>query len=620
MNRLAAASATGETLVRYDEIGSRVLTKERGNGIVEERSYVADLRHLASFSQAAHSSKVDERSYERTPMGLKRKVTIPLQGLVRDYAFDRTGWIELETETNVEGQQELIASYEIDRAFNYERIERIVQSPAERSEELRLFTADDRNRYTAVNDAVPEWDANGNLVSWQGAGLQYDAWNRLVGVSFADGRQLTLVRDGSGNVVRRSLRGSGGTTTLDRIVWENDVLEEWSAGTLVGRYVYGREIDEIIRAEIIRGGQPAILYPLQDELQNVLTLTDANGSILERYRYDGYGDFRAFDAEGEALRAPSQPWSRFFQGREALPGLRAYDFRNRVLWPELGRFGQEDPLGFSDSPNLYQAMLGNPAAYSDPLGLAVETDDPYGLDTGKQAHVLWLGWVEQIHSPWLGERDVDAFYDRSISKIYSLGRQSRAPFSSRLRPDLVGLSGATRLARVWELKPKSYEAGYKLTQAIAQKNSYLRALAPAVASSGTALHLAGVEWIGQVAHNGRPHYMLARVNRNTTHRGLVFYELVDSRDRLKERVLEVARSLGTVACVGNAIQRGGILGTLGGTVIGGVLFATAPALAAPGVGIVAAPASGVVGSVIGGIGGGVAGTVYGLRWGLENCD
>jgi RHS repeat-associated protein len=61
--------------------------------------------------------------------------------------------------------------------------------------------------------------------------------------------------------------------------------------------------------------------------------------------------------------------------------LDAYDFRARTLWPELGRFGQEDPEGLvpggpignrpgSKSPelNLYAFARGNPLTYVDPSG------------------------------------------------------------------------------------------------------------------------------------------------------------------------------------------------------------------------------------------------------------
>jgi hypothetical protein len=64
----------------------------------------------------------------------------------------------------------------------------------------------------------------------------------------------------------------------------------------------------------------------------------------------------------------------------------AYDFRARTLWPEIGRFGQEDPAGTGDSPNRYQALVGNWRWYVDPFGLEV-----FALADGKTRITLDQG-------------------------------------------------------------------------------------------------------------------------------------------------------------------------------------------------------------------------------------
>jgi hypothetical protein len=58
--------------------------------------------------------------------------------------------------------------------------------------------------------------------------------------------------------------------------------------------------------------------------------------------------------------------------------LDAYDFRARTLWPELGRFGQEDPAGTVDSTNRYQALGGRWTGIRDPYGLF--DSGPMGAD------------------------------------------------------------------------------------------------------------------------------------------------------------------------------------------------------------------------------------------------
>lgn len=96
-----------------------------------------------------------------------------------------------------------------------------------------------------------------------------------------------------------------------------------------------------------------------------------------------------------------------FQGREYLPELRLYDFRNRLYQPELGRFLQPDPVGLqiegakpsepaasfyekgqapkafgSTELNLYRFCHNDPIDKSDPFGLEPIDVDPVLFELG----------------------------------------------------------------------------------------------------------------------------------------------------------------------------------------------------------------------------------------------
>jgi RHS repeat-associated protein len=55
-------------------------------------------------------------------------------------------------------------------------------------------------------------------------------------------------------------------------------------------------------------------------------------------------------------------------GRTYEPEVGLYYYRNRYYHPELGRFLQQDPMGYEDSMNLYQAFNQNPVNFTDPFG------------------------------------------------------------------------------------------------------------------------------------------------------------------------------------------------------------------------------------------------------------
>jgi RHS repeat-associated protein len=89
------------------------------------------------------------------------------------------------------------------------------------------------------------------------------------------------------------------------------------------------------------------------------------GQEVERYAYDPYGAVTVIH-----LLGPSPNWAYLFQGGryDAASGL--YDFREREDNPALGRWMQNDPMGFAaGDANLYRYVGDNPANATDPAGL-----------------------------------------------------------------------------------------------------------------------------------------------------------------------------------------------------------------------------------------------------------
>jgi RHS repeat-associated protein len=258
-------------------------------------------------------------------------------------------------------------SYEIDPALNYKSITNVIQSARTTAGGKNLPSVNARNEYTSFGGQSLTYDRNGNLTSIDGSTLQYDADNHLARAVSASGAVVENTFDALGRKVQESVTAGGSTRIAQYVLRGDDVLETYVNDTLAERYVRGRGTDEIVRVEI--GGTP--LFPLQDELGNVERLTGANGATVERYQYDGYGKFTMFGPDNSERTSSAFGWRWLFQGREYNSILSAYDFRARTLWPELGRFGQEDPLGTADSINLYDAFRGSPVANTDPSGMTI---------------------------------------------------------------------------------------------------------------------------------------------------------------------------------------------------------------------------------------------------------
>ncbi len=105
---------------------------------------------------------------------------------------------------------------------------------------------------------------------------------------------------------------------------------------------------------------------------NVTALTDASGNVIERYGYDPYGMRTVLDANWTA-DADGESDVGFVHGHQGLrfdPATGLYDSRLRPYDPALGRFTSQDPLGYIDGANRYQAYGGGPGNHVDPLGLS----------------------------------------------------------------------------------------------------------------------------------------------------------------------------------------------------------------------------------------------------------
>ena len=137
--------------------------------------------------------------------------------------------------------------------------------------------------------------------------------------------------------------GSGSATT--RYVYHGDrVIEEVSepATTLIASYVYGNDIDEVLRMtrDVDGAAGPEAYYYHQDDMFNVMALTDASGDVVERYDYGDYGAPQVMDATGTPLSPgafgrPESAYgnSRLFQGRDYDAESGLYYFRARYLDP-----------------------------------------------------------------------------------------------------------------------------------------------------------------------------------------------------------------------------------------------------------------------------------------------
>ncbi len=259
-------------------------------------------------------------------------------------------------------------------------------------------------------DVALTYDDNGNVTSDGLFDFEYDAWNRIVTVSFPDAAVTVagFEYDGLNRRIRKTVTNWGTGIVMDSLIDTEGVQagereeryfyagwrvveERTGGGDVIAQTVWGTEY---IDAPICRDRNTKFettscldessrrYFYHQDINFRVTALTDESGEIVERYDYDAYGAARIYSGgavansgEGGVLLAVSSVGNPYMhQGLRRDDETGTFENRMRCYNPRIGRFMQRDPAGYVDGMNLHEYV--NSAAWSliDPLGLCADEE------------------------------------------------------------------------------------------------------------------------------------------------------------------------------------------------------------------------------------------------------
>jgi RHS repeat-associated protein len=232
-------------------------------------------------------------------------------------------------------------------------------------------TAAKLNQYYQVGTNIVGNGSEHEIASYQNISYGYINDERLSSLN-GNGYSYQLAYDALGRCVNRTLNGA---TTYYIYDGEKPIVEYNLVGSVVGRNLYGRAIDEILmRVDYVIVPLGQTYYYQDDHEGSVTHLTNATGGVIENYRYDVFG---APTINGGSLTTSAFDNRFMFTGREYTATFGVYEYRARAYHPGLGRFTGEDPKGFDAGDyNLFRYCHNDPEDLTDPMGLApVENDE-----------------------------------------------------------------------------------------------------------------------------------------------------------------------------------------------------------------------------------------------------
>jgi RHS repeat-associated protein len=282
---------------------------------------------------------------------------------------------------------------------------------------------------TSETTAAPQgWDL---MFSYDSEGRRF----KKHVVEYRDGervseKNVTFVWDGWDLIYERHQLPSGLTTLERKYLWGPDIADGAAGGA--GGLLLIRET---------KGDANQDIYPLYDGTGHVVALTNSNGTLLASYAYGPFGEL--IHATGPAAQA--NPWRYATKYRDEETGLTY--FGHRYHDPVTGQWLSREPLGESESVNLYEYCHSDPVNKLDVFGLAeinINQADPTLIELA-----LKLGLLT-------GEEGADATIDIGELNSRLIG-SGRSPIEfilgHTMEPCMVchGRSAGLRLAGVGTL-------------------------------------------------------------------------------------------------------------------------------------------------------------------------
>jgi RHS repeat-associated protein len=214
------------------------------------------------------------------------------------------------------------------------------------------------NQSLTIGTTGLAFDANGNQTTYGTGTFVYNARNQATQLTSPAGATTAVTYGDAGEAERTKLGASFLRSDIRGIVGRGGSAGGTGGGSAA---TYVRDPGGTLVADRVGA---TTLYYLFDGLGSVVGLTDASGTVVQRYGYDPYG--RIITTTPEATDNPFRFTGGYFESTSGL-----YAMGQRYYEPKIGRWTQQDAI-----VNVVNPQMSNRYNYAsdDPVNLV----DPYG--------------------------------------------------------------------------------------------------------------------------------------------------------------------------------------------------------------------------------------------------
>ncbi|MDT8411424.1 MAG: FG-GAP-like repeat-containing protein [Vicingaceae bacterium] len=266
--------------------------------------------------------------------------------------------------------------------FTYDNLNRLTQTQLNGVIQLQqnyanngnILAKTDAGNYTYSNakvNAVLEVDNPTADISLMQQDITYTTANKTASITEND-FNLLFTYNANNERIKTELTENG--STVYTRFFNGNYEKQLDANNVATEVHYINGGDGLAALYVIENGTGTYYYAYTDYLGSLLTLTDANGSIVAEQNFDAWGRNRNpqdWTYSNLPTNNPNWLW-RGYTSHEHLPEFALINMNGRMYDPVLGRMLSpdnfvQDPF-FTQNFNRYSYVLNNPLKFTDPSG------------------------------------------------------------------------------------------------------------------------------------------------------------------------------------------------------------------------------------------------------------